>query len=357
MDNTAVIFCFGSNTRRVCLVFITAPPFGIVNQFLVVVHQHLDPALFGTDHNALIAHATDHVKRIPGLSAKGKLQGVFLNALFQGLFKGRVDLKKPVGRTQPADALVRPLVIIKFCPKRDPRRGILVAGKLGPLKKLGQDALPEAFDFAQRHGMMGRRSDVLDPVFGKLLFKPGSASPIGVLTPVVGEHLFGHSVFANGPTVGLDHVFGRLAAVKPQSGDIAAVVVDKPDQIGVLSGQPEGHNIALPHLVGPGPLKKPGLGRVFLTLWFWRLGQALIAQGALNGRCTGAQPEKPLEDIADAPRTVSGICLFQINDGLADCLGQLGSGRRFRIVYQPLFTMLAVPFAPGVDTVIADAEL
>jgi hypothetical protein len=126
----------------------------IVNQFLVIVHQHLDPAFFGADHNALVAHATDHVKRIPGLSAKGKLQGVFGNTLLEGLFKGRVDLKKPVSRTQPADALVGPFVVIKFYPKSDPCRGILVAGKLGPLEKLRQDALPEPFDLAQRHGMM-----------------------------------------------------------------------------------------------------------------------------------------------------------------------------------------------------------
>ena len=357
MDSTAVIFCLGSNTRRAFLVFITAPPLCIVNQFLVVVHQHLDPALFGTDHNALIAHATDHVKRIPGLSAKGKLQGVFLNALFQSLFKGRVDLKKPVGRTQPADALVGPLVIVILDPEGNARSGILVAGKLGPLQKLGQDALPETLDLAQRHGMMGRRADVLDPVLGKLLFKPRAASPVGVLASVVGEYLFGNAVFANGPAVSFDHVFGRLAAIKSQTGDIAAVVVNKPDQIGDLSRQTEGHNIALPHLVGPGPFKKSGLGRIFFPFAFCRLGQPLCAKRPLDGRLTGAHKEKPFEDISDAPGSISGIFLFQINDGLADSLRKLGSGRGFQFVHQPLFTMLAIFFAPGVYTVIANAEL
>jgi hypothetical protein len=71
-----------------------------------------------------------------------------LNALFQGLFKRRVDLKKPVGRTQPADALMGPFVIAIFNPKGDACGGILVTGELGPLQKLRKDRLPESFDLA-----------------------------------------------------------------------------------------------------------------------------------------------------------------------------------------------------------------
>ncbi len=131
--------------------------------------------------------------------------------------------------------------------------------------------------------MMGPAADMLDPVLGQFLFKPGGASPVGVLVSIVGEHLFGHPVFADGPAVGLNDIFCALAAVKSQSGDVAAVVVDKPDQISVLARQPEGQNIALPHLVGPGPLEKPGLGRVLFRLAFYRLAQAFFVQGSLDG--------------------------------------------------------------------------
>ena len=99
----------------------------------------------------------------------------------------------------------------------------------------GKDALPEALDFARRHPMMEPGANVFDPVLGNLFFKAGGASIIGVLAPVVGEHLFGHPVFANGPAVGLNDIFGLLAAVKSQAGNIAAVVVDKTDQTGVLT--------------------------------------------------------------------------------------------------------------------------
>jgi hypothetical protein len=43
------------------------------------------------------------------------------------------DLKKPVGRTQPADALVGALVIIVLDPKGGPFRGLLETVKLGTL--------------------------------------------------------------------------------------------------------------------------------------------------------------------------------------------------------------------------------
>jgi len=60
---------------------------------------------------------------------------------------------------------------------------------------------------------MGAGFDVLDAIFFKLLFKPRGAAPIGVLAAVIGKHLFGHTVLADGPSVGLDDVLGRLAAV------------------------------------------------------------------------------------------------------------------------------------------------
>ena len=71
---------------------------GIVNQFFFVVHQHLDLALFGADHHALVAHAAHHVKRVAGFATQGQLQGVFLHALLKRFFQGRVDLEEPVGR-------------------------------------------------------------------------------------------------------------------------------------------------------------------------------------------------------------------------------------------------------------------
>ena len=112
-----------------------------------------------------------------------------------------------------------------------------------------------------------------DPVLGQFLFEAGRSPPVGILPAVVGEHLLGYAIFTHGAPVGLDHVLGRLAAVKPQPSDVAAVVVDIPDQVGVLTGQAKCQDIALPHLIGPGPFKKSGLARIFLGLLFYRGGQ------------------------------------------------------------------------------------
>ena len=120
--------------------------------------------------------------------------------------------------------------------------------------------------------MMGPGSDMFDPIFGQLFFEPGGAPPVGVLPTVVGEHLFGNTIFANGLSIRLDHVFSRLAAVKPHGCDIAAVVIDVADQIGIFTRQSEGHDIALPHLVRCSPFKKSWLGRILFAFLFDWLG-------------------------------------------------------------------------------------
>ena len=92
---------------------------------------------------------------------------------------------------------------------------------------------------------------MLDPVLFHLPFKASLTPPVGVLAAVVGEHLLGNSVFGNPPAVGLQHMGRGLAAIQPKPCNVARVVVQVADQIGVFATQPEGHDIALPQLVGP----------------------------------------------------------------------------------------------------------
>jgi hypothetical protein len=268
IDSTAVIFCCGSNILRgLWVVFIFYILSCVIHKFFFtagfrIVHQHLYLALFRPDHYRLISHTTHHVERVHWTTPKRQLQSVFLNPLFHRLFQIMGDLKKPVGRTQPTDTLVGAFVIIVLDPKGGPLNGLLEAVKLGALQKLVQYRLPKPLNFPKRHGMVGTRSDVLDTVFFHLPFKPGLSSPVGVLSAVVGEHLFGYAVFTNPPPVGLQNVFGRLTAIQPQGGDVSAIVVHKTDQVRVSTRQPKGHDVALPQLVGTRPLKKPRLGGI-----------------------------------------------------------------------------------------------
>ena len=100
------------------------------------IHQHLDLAFFGPDHHRLIPHAAHHVKRVPGPPPEGKLQDVLLNPALERLFESVLDLKKPIRRAQPADALMGPFVVVILGPKIDPLAGLIKAVKLGPLQKL-----------------------------------------------------------------------------------------------------------------------------------------------------------------------------------------------------------------------------
>jgi hypothetical protein len=105
----------------------------------MIVHQHFHFAFFCPDDNTLAPHAPDHIERIHRTAAQRQFQNVFLNALLQRLFQVVGDFEKPVGRTQPPDALVGSLVIVIFDPKRCPLHGLLEAVELSPLEELPQD--------------------------------------------------------------------------------------------------------------------------------------------------------------------------------------------------------------------------
>jgi hypothetical protein len=138
IDSTAVIFCCGSNILR-WVVFIFYILSCIIDKFFFMactVDQHLHLSFFRPDHHRLAAHPANHVKRVFRTAPKGKLQYVFRNAFFQRLFQIVGDLKKPVGRTQPADTLVGPPMIIILQPKSSTLHGLLEAVKLDALQKL-----------------------------------------------------------------------------------------------------------------------------------------------------------------------------------------------------------------------------
>jgi hypothetical protein len=321
------------------------------------VDQHLHLALFRADDNRLVPQPADHVKRVPRLAPQSQLQGVFFYSLFQGLFELVGDLEEPVGRTQPPDTLMGPLVVVIFHPEADPVGRVLEAGKLRALQKLPQDRLPEALDLAQGHRVVRAGLDVFDPVFLKLALKPGGAAPVGVLAAVVGEHLLGNTVFGDSPAVGFDYVLGGLAAVKTQPRNVSRVVVDKPDQVGVSASQPEGHDVALPHLVGRGSFEKPGLFRVLLGLGFFLRDEPLAGKGSLNAAGAGGNHKPAFQDIGDPARPEAGVALSDCHDSVSDVVRHLARPRLCRLVVKPLFALLPKGLAPAVYRRLADIKL
>jgi hypothetical protein len=294
IDRTAVIFCCGSNILRVRLSsFIFYILSNIVDKFffrwlILAVHEHFDFTLFSPDHHRLTAHAAYHVKRVHRPAPEGQFEGIFLHALFKRVFQIVLDLEKPVGRAQASDTLMWSFVVIVFDPKSCSRNGLFEAVELGPEKKLVLDAFPESLDFSQCHGMVGTRFDMLDTIFFHFSFKPRLAPPVGVLAAVVGEHLTWHAILGNTPAVSFQNMLCRLASVKTQAGDVARIIVHKADQIGVSSGQPEGHDVALPQLVWGGSLKKAGFCRILLRLFFRFCYQTLFGKSFSDGGGAGS---------------------------------------------------------------------
>ena len=186
----------------------------IVDKFFLgssalAVNEHPDLALLGPDHNRLATHAPHHVKRVHRPAAKSALEGVFRDPLFDRLSQLGGDLEEPVGGTQSPDPLVGPLVVVILYPQRRALDRLIEAVKLRPLQKLPQQRLPEPLDLAQRHRVVRTGTDVLDALFLQFLLKPGLPPPVGVLPPIVGQHLLGNPVLANPAAVGLQHVLGR----------------------------------------------------------------------------------------------------------------------------------------------------
>jgi hypothetical protein len=180
---------------------------------VLAIKQHPDLTLLGTDHNRLAAHATHHVKGVHRPAAKGELERILLKPLLDCLLQLVGDLEEPVRGTKPPDPLVGPLVVVILDPQGGALHRLLEAVKLRSLQELPQQRLPEPLDLAEGHRVVRPGPDMFDAVFLQLLLEAGLPTPVGVLPPVVGQHLLGNPVVGHRPAVGLKHVLGGLAAV------------------------------------------------------------------------------------------------------------------------------------------------
>ena len=230
------------------------------------IDEHFHFTLLGTNDHGLLAHPPHHVERTVRLSSQRQFQHVLLNAALDDLAQFLGDGKEPIGRTQPLQGLVRPLVVVVLYPQPHPLAGGLEAVELCAHQKLLPDRLPEAFDLPQGHRMMGPAFDVVDPILAQLRREAGGPAPTRVLTALIGEHFFGHTVLRDRRAVYLQHVLRRLAAKHVQPHHVAGVIVDKADEVGVLASQPEGEDIGLPHLVGSGAFEEAWLGWIAVGL-------------------------------------------------------------------------------------------
>jgi hypothetical protein len=334
----------------------------IVNKFFLrstalAVNEHADLALLGPDHHRLAAHAPHHVERVHRTSPKGELERILLEPLFDRLSQLGGDLKEAVRGTKPPDPLVGPLVVVVLDPDGGALHRLIEAVKLCPLQKLPQQRLPEPLGLSKGHRVVRPGADVFDAVFLQLLLEAGLPPPVGVLPAVVGQHLLGDAVLGYPSAVGLKHVLGGLAAVQPQRGDVAAVIVDEADQVGVVAPQPDGKYVRLPELVRPRPLEETRLGWVLLGFDGGLFQQALRGQGLVNRGRAGAHKEKALQDIADPPGAVLGMRRLHGHRLLPDLLGNATLPGDGPLGFKSLGSMKPKNLHPTLDRMGADPKL
>ena len=328
--------------------------------FLVVVlitDAEFEFALLGAEHDGLAVHAPDHVERRLRFAAQGQLQEVLLNAGLDGLAEFGLDLEEAVSRAQSFDALIGPLVVVMFDPDFDAFAGGLERIELGAHEEVLPDGGPEALHLAERHRMLRPRLEVLHAILLQHRFEAASAAPSGILPAVVGQHLFGRLILADGHAIHFNHRCRRGAAEQIRSHDEPRVIIHEGDEVGVTSAQPEREDVRLPHLIGRGPLKEPGPDHVPL-LDRRRIGHQIGGMQPLAHRLrAGRQQEPPTQHLADSLDAERGILPLQLNDLLSDGFGEFGGAFAGLPRLQPGFSLLPIPADPVAQTTVSHAHL
>lgn len=155
---------------------------------------------------------------------------------------------------------MRPLVVVVLHPQSHPLAGRLETVELRAHQELLPDRLPEPFDLAQGHGMMGSALKVVDPILMQLRLETGRPTPTAILATLIRKHFSGHAILRHCRAVHLQHVLRSLTTKHVQPHHVAGVVIQKADEVGVLASQTEGKDVGLPQLVGGGALKEARLG-------------------------------------------------------------------------------------------------
>jgi hypothetical protein len=333
----------------------------VIGEFLFVVLLVTDTepefALLGPEHDGLAVHASDHVERRLGFATQGQLQKVLLDAGLDGAAQLGLDLEEAVRRTQSFDALIGPLVVVMLDPEFDPLTGGVEAVELGPGQEVLPDRGPEAFDFAEGHGMMWPGLEMGHTILFEFGFKPAGAPPTGVLPAVVGEHLLGRLELARGHAIHFDDGIGRGTAKQIRPHDEPRVIIHEGDEVGIAPAQPEREDVRLPHLIGGGPFKEAGPNHVALLPWWLLRHQLSTVQPLTHGLRAAWQEEPAPQQLGDAFDPEVGMLLLQFDDLVRDRCRQPGLSGAMCLGLQPSFAELAIQADPPVQGTGCHAHL
>ena len=128
-------------------------------------------------------------------------------------------------------------------------------------------------------------------------------------------------------------------------------------QVGVVAPEPNGQDVALPELVGPGPLEEARLRWVLLRLDRGLFHQPPCGKRLVDRRRAGAHEEKALEKIADPPRAVLGMLRFNGYRLLPNLLRNAALLADGTLGLKPRRSVKPVRSHPALDRMGADPKL
>ena len=181
-------------------------------------------------------------------------------------------------------------------------------------QKLLPQRLPEAFDLAERLGMLRPALAVLDAIAPEQLLKLGFASPCGVLAALVGQHLVRLAVLGDAALERFDHQARLLVMRHRPRHQVARVVVHEADEVhALMATQLEGEEVALPELVWFRTLEA-ALRLVTRRSRRLLLRQTLFVENPAHRRLRHAQCFEASKDVSNLPRTELGVGLLERDD-------------------------------------------
>ena len=290
---------------------------------LIISDREFEFALLGAEHDGLAVHAADHVEGRLGFAAQRQFQQVRLDAGLESLAQLGLNGEEAVRGAEPVETLMRPPMVVVFDPEFDSFPSVVEAAELGPRQKVLPERGPEALDLAQGHGMVRAGLDVGHAIFFELGREAAGAAPGGVLPPVVGEHLAGRLELADGPAIDLDDGLGGGTPEEVGADDIAGVIIEEGDEVGVTAAEPKGEDVRLPHLIGGGPFEEARAGHVLALLARGRRQEVGVLQALAHGGGAGGQTEPAAQQLGDAGAAESGMRLLELDDFIRDRRGQL----------------------------------
>jgi hypothetical protein len=257
----------------------------------------------------------------------------------------RRQRKEPIRRAEAVKRLMRPPVVVELHPLPHALLRLLEAIELRAGQEVRPDRLPEPLDLPQGLRVMRTAAEVMDMILLQRLLKPRLAAPVRVLPAIVRQHLLRQAKLADRLPIDFQHMLRRLAAIQPQPDQVARVVVHEPDQVRILTTEANGANVALPHLIGCGPLKETRFRWIPVRFAPHFLDEALLMQHPPDRLATHRQEQPPAQQLRDLLHAQGRLLLLPRGDLVAHrrsqplALRSLGLNR-LRRVPQP---GLAVP--------------